>query len=89
MAHSVSAKKRIRQNESHNSRNRWRLRTMRSAIKDFEAAVAGGDANEARSSFQKACSVIDRTAQKGVIHGRQADRRKSRLNQRLKASLGS
>lgn len=89
MAHSVSAKKRIRQNETHRSRNRWRLRTMRTAIKDFEAAVAGGDASAAKTSFQKACAVIDRTAQKGVIHRRQADRRKSRLNQRLKASLSA
>ncbi|MEO1582982.1 MAG: 30S ribosomal protein S20 [Planctomycetota bacterium] len=84
MAHSVSAKKRIRQNETHRSRNRWRLRTMRAAIKDFEAALAGGDGGAARQSFQKACAVIDRTAQKGVIHKRQADRRKSRLNTRLK-----
>lgn len=89
MAHSVSAKKRIRQNESHKSRNRWRLRTMRSAIKEFESAVAGGDTAAAKTSLQKACSVIDRTAQKGVIHRRQADRRKSRLNQRLKTSLGA
>ncbi|MEL7484093.1 MAG: 30S ribosomal protein S20 [Planctomycetota bacterium] len=87
MAHSVSAKKRIRQNEAHRSRNRWRLRAMRAAIKDFESAVSGGDASAARDSFQKACSVIDRTAQKGVIHKRQADRRKSRLNQRLKSSI--
>ncbi len=89
MAHSVSAKKRIRQNESHRARNRWRLRTMRAAIKSFEAAIAGGDAAAAKTSFQQACSIIDRTAQKGVIHRRQADRRKSRLNQRLRASLGS
>lgn len=89
MAHSVSAKKRIRQNESHRARNRWRLRSMRAAIKSFEAAVAGGDAEAARTSLRAACAVIDRTAQKGVIHRRQADRRKSRLNQRLKNSLSA
>ncbi len=88
MAHSVSAKKRIRQNASHRARNRWRLRAMRSAIKDFETAIAGGDTEAAKTSLRAACAVIDRTAQKGVIHRRQADRRKSRLNQRLKTTLG-
>ena len=62
---------------------------MRAAIKEFESAVAGGDSAAAKTSLQKACAVIDRTAQKGVIHRRQADRRKSRLNQRLKASVGA
>lgn len=89
MAHSVSAKKRTRQNESHRARNRWRLRTMRQAIKAFETAVSAGDTDAAKSSLRTACAVIDRTAQKGVIHRRQADRRKSRLNQRLKTSLGA
>ncbi|HED52646.1 MAG TPA: 30S ribosomal protein S20, partial [Phycisphaerales bacterium] len=36
---------------------------------------------------RKACSIIDRTAQHGVIHKRQAARRKSRLTARLKAGV--
>ena len=86
MAHSVSAKKRIRQNETHRARNRWRLRAMRSAIKQFEASLSGGDKSAATESYRNACKVIDRTAQKGVIHRKQADRRKSRLSARFKAS---
>ncbi|MEM8757192.1 MAG: 30S ribosomal protein S20 [Planctomycetota bacterium] len=84
MAHSVSAKKRIRQNATHRARNRWRLRTMRAAIKAFQQDLAGEDLGAARESYRKACAVIDRTAQKGVIHRKQADRRKRRLNASLK-----
>ncbi len=85
MAHSASAKKRIRQNVTRRSINRWRLRAMREAIKDFNIKVASGDAKSAGESFRACVSVIDRTAQKGVIHKNQAARRKSRLNSRLKA----
>ena len=85
MAHSSSAKKRIRQNEKHRARNRWRLKTMREAIKAFEQKVAAGDAQGAAESFRACAAVIDRTAQKGVIHKNQAARRKSRLCARLKA----
>lgn len=85
MAHSASAKKRIRQNETHRARNRWRLKTMRESIKDFEQKLASGDAKGAAESYRACAAVIDRTAQKGVIHKNQAARRKSRLSARLKA----
>jgi len=86
MAHSNSAKKRIRQNMKRRALNRWRLRNMRVAIKEFEDSIS--DKGDAVSAFRKAASVIDRTAQKGVIHRNQAARRKSRLNARLKAHAG-
>ncbi|MEN0020969.1 MAG: 30S ribosomal protein S20 [Planctomycetota bacterium] len=84
MAHSISAQKRVRQNITARSRNRWRLRTMRDAIKDFQQHLASGDLDSARESMRKAGSVIDRTAQKGVIHKNQAARRKSRMVAALK-----
>jgi len=89
MAHSVSAKKRVRQNLSHRSRNRWRLRTMRVAIKDFETKLSAGDNSGAQEALRSACSIIDRTAQNGVIHKRQAARRKSRLTAQLRAKAAS
>jgi small subunit ribosomal protein S20 len=89
MAHSVSAKKRVRQNLSHRSRNRWRLRSMRDAIKEFETKLSAGDNGGAQEALKSACSVIDRTAQNGVIHKRQAARRKSRLTAQFKAKSAS
>ena len=85
MAHSRTARKRVRQNESHRARNRWRLRTMRDAIKDFRTKLEDGNLDGAKEALRSCCSIIDRTAQKGVIHKNQAARRKSRLNAALKA----
>ena len=85
MAHTISAKKRIRQNQTRRRRNIWRLRAMRVAIKTFHTAIAAGDAGAAKDAFQSASKIVDKTAQKGVIHRNQAARRKSRMNARLKA----
>jgi small subunit ribosomal protein S20 len=85
MAHSASAKKRIRQNEQARARNRWRKRAMRDSIKDLLDKVAHGGIDESQEALKKACAVIDRTAQKGVIHKNTAARYKSRLNTRVKA----
>jgi len=89
MAHSLSAQKRIRQNAKNAARNRWRMKTMRTAIKEFLSTIAHGTPADAKTSFQKATKVIDRTAANGVIHKNQAARRKSRLNARLKAKLAA
>lgn len=85
MAHSLSAKKRVRQNIARRARNRWRLKRMRTAIKAFSLKVSSGDLNGADEAFRKASSEIDRNAQRGVIHKNQAARRKSRMSARLKA----
>lgn len=85
MAHSASAKKRVRQNEKARARNRWRKRAMRDSIKDLLDKVVHGSANESQEALTKACALIDKTAQKGVIHRNTAARYKSRLNARVKA----
>ncbi|MCR9216861.1 MAG: 30S ribosomal protein S20 [Phycisphaerales bacterium] len=85
MAHSLSAKKRVRQNLKHRARNRWRLRTMREALKKFDDKIVHSSVEEAREAYLEACKILDKTASKGVIHKNQAARRKSRLNARLKA----
>jgi len=87
MAHSVTARKRVRQNASHRARNRWRKQAMRKAIKDFVGLVNDGKVDEARQSFPQVQRIIDRTAQSGVIKKNHAARRKSRLNAMLKAKV--
>lgn len=84
MANTPSAKKRVRQNIVRRARNRWRLRTMRAAIKEFDKAIADRDLGKAGEAFRAASAVVDKTAQKGVIHRNQAARRKSRMSARLK-----
>ncbi len=85
MAHSRTAQKAVRQNEAHRANNRWRLRTMRQAIKDFNEQLLHGSVEKAAESFRAVSRVVDRTAAKGVIHKNQAARRKSRMSAKLKA----
>ncbi|TVQ61605.1 MAG: 30S ribosomal protein S20 [Phycisphaerales bacterium] len=86
MAHSNSAKKRVRQNIKRRAINRWRLRSMRMAIKSFETKLTRGSIDEASDALRSVCQIIDKTAQKRVIHANQAARRKSRLNKRFVAA---
>lgn len=87
MAHSLSAKKRVRQNETRNGLNRFRKRKMRDAIKELLEKIAHGTIDEAKAAFKSAARVIDVTSSKGTIHKNQAARRKSRLNARLKTRV--
>lgn len=89
MAHSLSAKKRVRQNAKNAARNRWRSRTMRVAIKEFLDKLAHGTEKDATVAFQKVSKIVDRTAAKGVIHKNQAARRKSRMIKRLRAKFSA
>lgn len=85
MAHSLSARKRVRQNEAARARNRWRLKTMRDAIKEFRDKLTHGSVEDATKAMRECAKVVDRTAAKGVIHKNQASRRKSRMSAALKA----
>ena len=85
MAHSRSAKKRIRQNESRKALNRWRKRGIRGEVKSFEEAVISGDAAKAAEVYKAAAKSLDQIAGKGTIHKNTAARKKSRLAKRLNA----
>lgn len=85
MAHSRTALKRVRQAAKRRALNRWRMRVMREAVKKFNDRVLHGTAAEAKEAYADCQKVIDRTAQRGVIHKNNAARQKSRLVARLKA----
>jgi len=85
MAHSASAKKRIRQNAKHRARNRWRRETYRSAMKQYDETILHGSVEQAEQELQHIYKLLDRTAAKGVIHANKAARHKSRLSGRLNA----
>jgi small subunit ribosomal protein S20 len=85
LAHSLSAQKRVRQNATSRARNRWRLKTMRDAVKTFRDKLIHGSVAEAAEAMKVCAQIVDRTAAKGVIHKNQAARRKSRMSAALKA----
>ena len=85
MAHSLSAKKRVRQNEKARTINRARKSVVKTEIKKFEAAVASGDKDAAQKEFQVVARRLDKTAATSTMHKRTAARKKSRLAKRLNA----
>lgn len=87
MANTKSAEKRNRQNVQARERNRSHRSTLRTAIKKLRTAVASGDAAKAQELLPETLSVIDKTAQKKVIHANTASRYKSRLAHKV-AGLG-
>jgi small subunit ribosomal protein S20 len=88
MANTKSAEKRNRQNIQARERNRAHRSSLRTAIKKLRTAVASGDAARAKEVLSETLSVIDKTAQKRVIHSNTASRYKSRLAHKV-AALGS
>lgn len=83
MAHSSSARKRIRQSEKKNLRNKSYKSKMRTLTKKFLSVVQSGDSASAETSFREVSKEIMRTATKNVIHKNQASRRISRLAKKL------
>lgn len=85
MAHSISAKKRIRQNEKHRSRNRARKEGLKIQTKSFLSALAKGDKTAAGTELNKTVVLLDRLAAKNTLHRNTASRKRSRLTKRLNA----
>ena len=85
MANSPQAKKRARQAEKRRGLNASQRSLVRTVIKKVNAAVVSGNAEEAKAAYDNAVPVIDRMADKGIIHKNKAARHKSRLNTQVKA----
>ena len=83
MAHSPSAKKRIRQNPKHRARNRARKRVIRTDSKALNDALTADDAAKASDALRAAVKTIDRVAAKGTIHKNAASRKKARLQRKF------
>ena len=85
MANSAQAGKRARQNDKQRACNAALRSTLRTAIKKVQKAVLAGDKVVAASTFGVSVSVIDRIADKKIIHKNKAARHKSRLSAAIKA----
>ncbi len=85
MANSAQARKRARQAVKRRAHNASQRSLVRTVIKQVNAAVDKGDAEAAQSAYTNAVPVIDRMADKGIIHKNKAARHKSRLNAQVRA----
>jgi small subunit ribosomal protein S20 len=66
--------------EARNKANRTRLKTT---LKRFDAAVAGGKREEAESAYKVAVKTVDKAVHKGLVHKNNAARKKSSLTKQL------
>jgi small subunit ribosomal protein S20 len=85
MANTAQAKKRARQAEVQRKRNTSLKSALRSAVKNVKKAIAAGDKAAALKQLQLQQSVIDRIADKKVVHKNLAARSKHRLAQAIKS----
>ncbi|SOE48959.1 SSU ribosomal protein S20p [plant metagenome] len=85
MANTAQARKRARQSVVRNQHNSSLRSMLRTAIKRVRSAIVAGDKSSAAETLQKATSVIDRVADKNIIHKNKAARHKSRLAAAVKA----
>ena len=85
MANSPSARKRARQSENRRQHNASLRSMVRTSIKKVVKAINAKDVETAKAALTAAVPVIDRMADKGIIHKNKAARHKSRLNAQVKA----
>ncbi len=76
MAHHLSAKKRIRQNEQRKLHNSYYARSARNAIKKLRNTK---EKEAAAELLPKVSSMLDRLANKNIIHKNKAANLKSSL----------
>lgn len=84
MANIKSAIKRARQNITRRKHNASRRSMMRTYVKHVVKAIEKGDLEAAKAAFQAAQPMIDKAANKGLIHKNTAARQKSRLSSKIK-----
>jgi small subunit ribosomal protein S20 len=86
VAHSLSAKKRIRQNIKRRARNRARKESLKNDIKALQTALTAGDFAKADEQFNAVSQRLARVAVKGTIHKNTASRKRSRMARKLNAA---
>jgi len=85
VAHSLSAKKRVRQNVKARTINRARKSQVKTQIKHLEAVIETGDVEAATAQLLVVTKKLDKTASTSTMHKKTAARKKSRLAKKVNA----
>jgi small subunit ribosomal protein S20 len=85
VANTPSDKKRAKKAEKRRSHNASLRSMVRTYIKNVIKAIDAKELEKAQTAYVLAVPVIDRMADKGIIHKNKAARHKSRLNGHIKA----
>jgi small subunit ribosomal protein S20 len=78
-----SAVKAYRQSLKRNEHNRQLRSRLRTALKAIRTAIDAGSLEAAKEALGKTFSLVDKMANKGIIHKNAAGRYKSRLVKRV------
>jgi small subunit ribosomal protein S20 len=89
VANTPQARKRARQNEKNRKHNGSMRSMVRTYLKKTDVAIESGEAAAAQAAFNIVAPILDRIADKGVIHKNKAARHKSRLNAKIRALSAS
>jgi small subunit ribosomal protein S20 len=80
---SKSAQKVARGSERRRERNKSIRSQVKTDIDSAEKLISGGDPQAAKGAINKAIRALDKAAEKKILHGNNAARRKSRLLKKL------
>ncbi len=86
MAHSLSAKKRIRQNAQRRARNQARKSLLNTKIRKFDDALRVSGLSGAERALRDVTKNLDKLSTTSALHRNTAARKKSRLAKRLNAT---
>ena len=75
--------KKNRADKKKHLRNLKIKQQLKKTIKKFQALLSTKNVNEAKALLGKVFSQLDKAAKKNIIHGKTAERKKSRLARRL------
>lgn len=78
MANKKSSKKDLRRTAKRTVRNKATRTALKTFVKKVKTAATAGDQQQASTALVMAQKMLDKAAQRGIIHKNQAARRKSR-----------
>ena len=78
-----SSKKDVISSKIAYEKNKANKSVLKTTIKKFEAAVAGGDRTVAEAAHKAAVKAVDQAVTKGILHKNTAARKKSSMTLQL------
>jgi small subunit ribosomal protein S20 len=85
VAHSLSAKKRVRQNTRRKTLNRARRSEVKTHVKHLEAVLDEGNVATAEAQLKILVKKLDKAGTTSTMHKKTAARKKSRLAKKVNA----
>ena len=74
-----SSKKDVIRSRIAYEKNKADKSEMKTVIKKYEAALAGGDKAVAETAYKTAVQIVDKAVSKGILHKNTAARKKSSM----------